>query len=431
MTTFYRSKAAFACLVLVLAFTALPLALSAQSVEDLQAQINANAAEIEKINKEIAQYEAQLLTTTKEKNTLQNKVNQLTLQRKQLQASISKTQSQINTTQLQIRQLGGTIEEREASIANYRESLGQSIRLLHENESKTLALALLAADGISDAWSDLDALATIQNAVRDDIALLRSEKEQLSETKLSAEEKRLQLLREQEQLTEQRGSLQVTLNAESEVLAETKSQESEYQRILKEKQAAKASFEAALQDLNSQFQQALDPSKIPTAGKGVLRMPLDNVRVTQYFGNTAFAAAGAYNGKGHNGLDFAAPIGTPLKAALSGTVLATGNTDAVRGCYSFGKWVMLRHANGLNTMYAHLSQINVTDGQSVTTGQVIGYSGETGYATGPHLHFGVYVSSATQILKLGQATNKTTACSNATMPVPTSLEGYLNPMDYL
>lgn len=174
----------------------------------------------------------------------------------------------------------------------------------------------------------------------------------------------------------------------------------------------------------------MERAKISPGGKGILHSPVDNVRITQNFGNTPFAQSGAYNGKGHNGMDFAASIGTPIRAALSGTVLGTGNTDIVRGCYSFGKWVLIKHGNGLDTLYAHLSQINVSTGESVGTGEVIGFSGETGYATGPHLHFGVYVSSATQIIQLGQATNQKTPCANAVMPVA-PLSGYLNPMNYL
>jgi len=81
-------------------------------------------------------------------------------------------------------------------------------------------------------------------------------------------------------------------------------------------------------------------------------------------------------------------------------------------------------------MYAHLSQIDVTQGQKVVTGDVIGYSGETGYATGPHLHFGVYVSAVTQIVPLGQITKGTSPCSKAIMPVP-PVSGYLNPLNYL
>jgi len=231
-------------------------------------------------------------------------------------------------------------------------------------------------------------------------------------------------------LLAEQGSLDATRKAQNELLAQTKSQESTFQSILAEKQAAKASFEAALSDLQSKLQYTIDPSLIPPAGKGILRWPLSSVKVTQYFGNTAFAMSGAYAGKGHNGIDFRAAIGTPVKAALTGTVLGTGNTDSVRGCYSYGKWVVIRHSNGLSTLYAHLSQIDVSTGQSVSTGQVIGYSGATGYATGPHLHFTVYAASAVQIIKLGEATNKRTACSNAVMPVA-PLSGYLNPIDYL
>ena len=132
-----------------------------------------------------------------------------------------------------------------------------------------------------------------------------------------------------------------------------------------------------MSDLQAQLQYTVNPADILKAGKGILKWPLDAVKITQHFGNTAFAMAGAYNGKGHNGIDFRAPIGTPIKASLSGVVVDTGNTDSVRGCYSFGKWVLIRHGNGLDTIYAHLSQIGVSPRQSVGTGPVICYNRPT------------------------------------------------------
>ena len=210
----------------------------------------------------------------------------------------------------------------------------------------------------------------------------------------------------------------------------TKSQESSYQKLIALKKQEEQSFEDALTDLRSKLQIAVNAADITKAGAGTIQWPVDRIIITQYFGNTAFAAAGAYKGKGHNGIDLGASIGTPIKAALSGTIIGTGNTDDVRGCYSFGKWVLIKHGNGLDTMYAHLSKINTAEGDTVSTGDVIGYSGETGYATGPHLHFGVYVSSATRILRLGDATNSSTACSGARMPIA-PLAGYLNPLNYL
>ena len=416
---------AFACLLCTL-----PVRIYAQSTDDLQVQIDANNVQVELLNKEIAAYQTQLDSTTKQKNTLQNKISQLDLQRKKLTASVNVTKSKIKTTQLEIQQLASGIASKQSSIEGNRAGLGESLRLLDQTERVPLSLAILSTDNVSDAWHDADLMADLQEAVHADIRRLDEEKKSLTVTKTEAESKNAQLLKQQQSLVTQQGSLDATRKAQSDILAATKSQESTYQTILAQKQAAKASFEAALQDLQSQLQYTVDPSQITAAGKGILHWPIDNVRITQYFGNTPFAASGAYGGKGHNGMDFGVPIGTPIRAALGGVVLGTGNTDSVRGCYSFGKWVMVKHGNGLNTMYAPLSQINVLAGQSVTTGQVIGYSGETGYATGPHLHFGVYVSSATNIIKLGSATNKKTACSNATMPVA-PLTGYLNPLNYL
>ena len=157
----------------------------------------------------------------------------------------------------------------------------------------------------------------------------------------------------------------------------------------------------------------------------MLRWPVENVRISQQFGRTADSGR-LYASGTHNGIDLAVSVGTPLKASLTGTIQATGNTDAVRGCYSYGKWVLIKHGNGLSTLYAHMSQVSVSQGQAVTTGEVIGFSGSTGYATGPHLHFTVYASDAVQVRKLG--TN--TPCGQATMPV-SAATGYLNPMDYL
>ena len=167
---------------------------------------------------------------------------------------------------------------------------------------------------------------------------------------------------------------------------------------------------------------------IPKTGSGVLIWPLDNVYITQYFGNTSFATANpqVYNGRGHTGIDFRASIGTPVRSSLSGVVQGTGNTDAIRGCYSYGKWIMIKHPNGLSTLYAHLSLQNVIIGQEVKTGQVIGYSGNTGYSTGPHLHFGVYATQGVKIQTFSTSVN----CRGAVIPVA-DYKAYLNPLSFL
>jgi murein DD-endopeptidase MepM/ murein hydrolase activator NlpD len=109
--------------------------------------------------------------------------------------------------------------------------------------------------------------------------------------------------------------------------------------------------------------------------------------------------------------------------------VAVGNTDAVKGCYSYGKFVLIKHNNGLSTLYAHLSFASVKKGDTVITSDVIGYSGNTGYSTGPHLHFTVYASQGVQIVRYGDYKAKTN-CADANIPVA-PLNAYLNPIDYL
>ncbi|HEY4514389.1 MAG TPA: peptidoglycan DD-metalloendopeptidase family protein [Candidatus Paceibacterota bacterium] len=417
--------------IAVFVFSTMPLVLGAQTAEELRKQIDDNTLQIEQLNKEIAQYEAQLTAVAGQKQTLQNTLKQLDLSKKKLTASISATKKGIATTEIEISQLQKGIATKEHSIENNELGLAESLRSVNETESVPLAIRLLTSGDISEAWRDIDEIARLQEALRDDIKVLSEEKQSLTETKTAQEQKRSKLKKQQSTLVSQQGSLNATIKAQNELLVQTKAEESNYQKILREKQAAKASFENALLDLQSKLQYTVDPSKITPAGKGVLAWPLDKVRITQEFGNTDFARSGAYSGKGHNGMDLAAQIGTPVKAALSGVVKGAGDTGSVPGCYSYGRWVLIRHNNGLDTLYAHLSQIGVSAGDAVATGQVIGYSGQTGYATGPHLHFGVYASSATQIMKLKEATQKqTTPCANATMPIA-PLSGYLNPESYL
>lgn len=402
----------------------------ADAKDDIQKQIDEQSQQIDALNREIAGYQQQLVTLGGKKQTLQNTLATLDISRKQLVAKISLSQKNISATEADIANLSRGIAAKEDRIEQHKAALAETIRSMQLIDTQSLVEAVLKEGTITTIWGDADSMQSIQGAVREDIENLANIRQALTDNRTASEKKREQLVKEKNQLAAQQTSLAITIKSQKDLLAQTKSQESTYQALIKQKKAQQTSFESALADLQSRLQVAVDLTAITPAGKGVLRWPVESVRVTQNFGNTAFAASGAYNGKGHNGIDLAAPIGTPLYAALTGTVIGTGNTDSVRGCYSFGKWVMIKHANGLNTMYAHLSQMNVTEGQTVGTGALIGYSGETGYATGPHLHFGVYVSSATQIMKLGDATKKTTSCSGARMPVA-PLNGYLNPMNYL
>lgn len=104
---------------------------------------------------------------------------------------------------------------------------------------------------------------------------------------------------------------------------------------------------------------------------------------------TAYGVQGAEWSSGHHtGVDFQATTGTPVKAVHDGTIVSAGWGGA------YGNQIIIKHATGVYTQYAHLSSINVKIGEKVSTGRMIGLSGSTGNATGPHLHFEVRTSVA-------------------------------------
>lgn len=116
--------------------------------------------------------------------------------------------------------------------------------------------------------------------------------------------------------------------------------------------------------------------------------------------NHIITAGWTYNdGSAHNAIDLRASVGTPVFAAEPGTVNMVQYWDGktTKGNQSYGNLIRIRHSNyqgtkQLETYYAHLSKILVSNGQTVSEGQIIGYSGNTGHSTGPHLHFEVRVN---------------------------------------
>ncbi len=123
------------------------------------------------------------------------------------------------------------------------------------------------------------------------------------------------------------------------------------------------------------FERLLDDvSKLPSF-PGYYTRPIADGRISQGL-------------HGHNAIDFAAPIGTPIYASAAGTVIISRINGAWNGGY--GNFVVISHNNNTQTLYAHMiSRVVVIPGQQVSQGEVIGYIGMTGLTTGPHVHFEV------------------------------------------
>lgn len=412
-------------------FFLVPTVNAETEVERLQAQIKERNERLGEIEKEIAKYEAELQKVGAEKNTLQKAINQLELERKKVLADISFTEAKINSTDLQIGKLTLEIGSTSNSIDKNILAIAESIRLVEQNDNDSLMELFLRNESLSGLWNEVESLATVRQSMRDQVIELANLRDQLSGKKEEESDKKSELLSLKQQYTGQKAILESNKKEKSQLLTVTKNQESEYQKQLEEKKVAREKLLKEVQSIESQLQFVLDPNSVPTKGSAVFQWPLDKVIITQYFGYTKFALqnAGVYKNNMHNGIDLGAAVGTKIYAPLTGTVRATGNTDLVSGCYSWGQWALVDHPNGLSTLYAHMSWVGVTPGQQLSTGDVIGYVGATGYATGPHLHFTVYASEAVQVKRFNEF-KAVTGCGAAYSPF-SAIDGYLNPLDYL
>lgn len=391
---------------------------------EMRKKINDASSQIEKINQEIAKYQNMINITGAQKVTLANTIKELTLTRNKLLAEKQKTEKQIQATGVIIESLSNNIVDKQKTIDMSKSSIAKLLYKEYQSGKRTTLEIILSSENFNEAGFDYYVADTIGTKLGESIKNITEARDDLivSKTKKEIEEKNLKLLKNT--LVQKQKTIEIAKTEKDKLLKETKNKESEYQKLLAEQQKKRDAFEKDLRDYESQLKFILNPKLLP--GSGVLAWPLDSVFITQMFGKTS-ASKRLYVSGSHSGVDFRASLGTPVKSMGDGTVIGVGNTDEYCKGASFGKWVFIRYNNGLSSTYGHLSLIDVTAGQKVSTGDVVGYSGNTGHSTGPHLHVTVYASQGADV-----KTVPSLSCSGKTfiMPIaPTS--AYLDPLLYL
>lgn len=425
MKLYHVYKKQFEIIFLGILLIIVPIFFSyAQSVEELKKQIdshNSIIVDLENKNKEI---QRQLDDLSKQKNSLNTALKQLDLTRKKLISDISITENKIQKKNLEIKELGFQIGTKEDSISGGLSAINSEIRNINEMEQESIVEKILSSEKISDTWNYIDNIATVRDRIRTHIIELNAVKGQLEDTRQITTDAKQELVSLKSELADQKKIVDQNTKEKKKFLAQTKNSEVLYQKNLKANIAKKDAFEKELRDYESQLKFILNPAELP--GPGVLSWPLDNIRITQRFGKTADSKR-LYASGTHNGVDFGAPIGTPVKAMADGVVFGSGNTDETCVGTSFGKWVFIKYNNGLASTYGHLSLIKTLEGQRVRKGDIVGYSGNTGHTTGPHLHVSIYVSSAVNVQK-----RPSTTCEGGiyTMPIA-PINAYLDPLYYL
>lgn len=439
MTAFFVKKHILTIFLAVLLSVQVVLAVS--TPEELKQNIAQKNEEIKKLEEEAKKIKDALSTKQNESQTLKNELSRIDKNIQKLRSDIALNQKRIQKTKLEISSLVVEIGDKENKINLHKKSLGGILEVVAEAENRPFIEIILENNFLSDFFSHLNSLDLLKQKLVSAISNLRSLREDLSFKKAEAETKKEELENLEDSFRDKKSLQEEEKNRRQEILKITKNQEKLYQKLLNETEKRRDELQNEIDDFERQLDSTFDRSILPPEGSGVIGWPLREISlescfskglnglvncVTQFFGYTSFARAGGYSGKGHNGVDFRASVGTPIFSAERGTIRGTGNTDLSCRRASYGKWILIDHPNNLTTLYAHLSQIKFTSGESVKRGDLIAYSGSSGYATGPHLHFSLYAREAVRIDSL-----RSRVCGrDMTLPLsPPS--GYLNPLDYL
>lgn len=428
-------RRSFLSFLLLVSFILPPLSVTtfAETEDELKGSLDTLSAQIKALDAEIKSFNIKIGQTQGEAKTLKQALAKLELRRTGLSKDIAYTRLRITRAQENIVYTQGKIKTTESVLEKNKKALAETLRSLLNSEEHVPPFigALSKGSHLSDALEVLKRGGDISHAINEKVKALLDTKATLSNQKTTYESHKHVLENLNETLSDQKVLVEQTSKDKNTLLLETKNKESNFQQLLAERKKKKGELETEMLDVESRLQVIVDASKIPTARKGVLQYPVENIIITQYFGNTAFSTKNpqVYNGSGHNGIDFGVKVGSPILSAASGVVVGTGNTDIACSGVSYGKWVLVRHTNGLTSLYAHLSVIQVSAGDKVTARQKIALSGNTGYSTGPHLHFTVYASDSVHVS--GPTEYKSKVCGTYMIMPLAPRAGYLNPLSYL
>ena len=417
-------------LAFIIFFFGILNSLAADDVESLKSQINDRNAQIQKLQAEIDAYNNKVATTQQEAKDLKSAIAKLEYQKKDLINQISLTNLKIKNTEGNINMTLDKISENQGVIDKNRQALSKSLVEIKKNDDSSNFILNFLGDknkNFSDILNETVKLATFNNSINEKIDNINGAIKDLNVNKSEYEKQKGELTNLSRDLSSRESLVAQNQKDKNTLLAETKNKEKTYQQIIKDRQKKVDALEDEINSFESKIKYILDKSKLPS-GNG-LAYPVNKVVITQYFGDTEFSRTGAYNGHGHNGIDFGVSVGTPVYSAASGVVMGTGNTDTACPRASYGKWILIKHSNGLATLYGHMSTINVVAGQSVNVGEQIGLSGNTGYSTGPHLHFTVIAADAVRIF--GPTEYKSRVCGTYMVMPYAPLNAYLNPTTYL
>ena len=377
-----RAAAAFLALV-ILALALMPagpaLAVSQSEIDALEEQRDELKAQREEMQAGIDELKNQQAGVLEQKRALdeQNEVYRQELELIEEQVSLYTRLVDEKAAELE----KATADEAE-QLAIYK----QHVRAMEENGEYTYLSIIFGSKSLSQLMSNLDMIGEIMDAdkrIYDQYAAAREDAEEIKaeyETTLSA------LADKQAEYEAEKADLEAKIAEANDMIAQLEEEINSNYDLYLEVLAQEEALESDIQSMIAEMERQEAANSITSTGTYIWPLP-------------GYSPGSAYGWRMHPiyhemrfhaGEDIGAPSGTPILAADSG--MATVIADNGNG---YGNYIMINHGGGRVTLYAHMSAFAISNGATVSQGQVIGYVGSTGNSTGPHLHFEVRVNGAT------------------------------------
>lgn len=377
-------RLASAALVLVMAFVLFvpgvgALAVSQSQIDALEEQRDQLKAEREDMQAQIDELEGQHADLMEQKTALdeQNEVY-----RQEIELIEEQVELYTSLVEQKKQEVEQAKEKEDEQLATYR----RHVRAMEENGSFTYLSLIFGSKSLGELLSNLDMVGEIMEADQrsyDDYVASREESEQVQ----AEYEGMLEDLNDkQTELEDEKAELENQIAEAQQLIVELEEQIDNDRAAFDAQVAREAELESQIQDMVAELERQEAANNITSTGTYIWPLP-------------GYSPGSAYGWRMHPiyhemrfhaGEDIGAPSGTPILAADSGIATVIPNNGN-----GYGNYIMINHGGGRVTLYAHMSAFAISNGQSVSQGQVIGYVGSTGNSTGPHLHFEVRVNGAT------------------------------------
>ena len=386
-----RNRTVVVALSLAAAALCLLLFAGSTPAEDLESKLEAKQAKLDQVREKKGVLTSTISHYGEEIDRLTGEVAAIRGREEEVRVRLDAKQEELDAAVAELDTAKDRLKELRARLKRALVALRDRLVAMYETGTPDVLSVIVGSTGVDDLAARaeyLDRLHGMDEAVVGRVRDLRNQVQRIV-TRLRSAKNRIEAARdaiasEEQALVDARAALQ---GRQRELLAARAKRVAALRQIGEHEEELDGDV-AAIQGKIAAQLSATGSAPLPAGpiqgGSGGLIWPVDGA-VVSGFGGRDIGAGYEY----HPGIDIAVPEMTPIRAAASGTVIFT-QSEASSGGY--GNYTCIDHGGGLSTCYAHQSSFAVAAGQSVSQGDIIGYTGCTGYCLGPHLHFEVRIN---------------------------------------